>query len=95
MTTIFYDNWRDVLEGAWRWKNFSPAAIAAAEWGKLLSTGCRRSVTLRATIRPPSFWGRYRPATTADIEQPRPADLGPARGHSITLQAASGTLSGP
>jgi zinc D-Ala-D-Ala carboxypeptidase len=45
MTTTFYDNWRDVPEGAWRWKNFSPAAIAAAEWGKLLSTGCRRSVT--------------------------------------------------
>jgi len=28
MTTTFFDHWRDVPEGAWRWPNFSPAEIA-------------------------------------------------------------------
>ena len=36
MTTTFYDHWRDVPEGAWRWKNFSPAEIACRGTGKLL-----------------------------------------------------------
>ena len=28
MTTTFYDHWRDVPEGTWRWPNFSAAEIA-------------------------------------------------------------------
>lgn len=28
MTTIFYDDWRDVPESTWRWLNFSPPEIA-------------------------------------------------------------------
>ena len=36
MTTTFYDHWREVTEGAWRWKNFSPAEIACRGTGKLL-----------------------------------------------------------
>ena len=36
MTTSFYDHWRDVPEGAWRWPNFSPAEIACRGTGKLL-----------------------------------------------------------
>lgn len=36
MTTTFYDHWRDVPEGIWRWPNFSPAEIACRGTGKLL-----------------------------------------------------------
>jgi len=36
MTTIFYDHWRDVPDGAWRWASFSPAEIACRGTGKLL-----------------------------------------------------------
>jgi zinc D-Ala-D-Ala carboxypeptidase len=36
MTTTFYDRWRDVPEGTWRWPNFSPAEIACRGTGKLL-----------------------------------------------------------
>jgi zinc D-Ala-D-Ala carboxypeptidase len=36
MTTTFYDHWRDVPEGTWRWPNFSPAEIACRGTGKLL-----------------------------------------------------------
>ena len=36
MTTTFYDHWREVPEGAWRWPNFSPAEIACRGTGKLL-----------------------------------------------------------
>jgi len=35
MTTTFYRHWRDVPEGAWRWRNFSPAEIACRGTGKL------------------------------------------------------------
>jgi len=36
MTTTFYDHWRDVPQGTWRWPNFSPAEIACRGTGKLL-----------------------------------------------------------
>lgn len=36
MTTTFYDHWREVPEGAWRWPNLSPAEIACRGTGKLL-----------------------------------------------------------
>ena len=36
MTTIFYDHWRDVPDGAWRWASFSPTEIACRGTGKLL-----------------------------------------------------------
>ncbi|WP_422078427.1 D-Ala-D-Ala carboxypeptidase family metallohydrolase [Vannielia sp.] len=36
MTTTFYDHWRDLPEGIWRWPNFSPAEIACRVTGKLL-----------------------------------------------------------
>ena len=36
MTTTFYDHWRDVPEGTWRWLNFSRAEIACRGTGKLL-----------------------------------------------------------
>ena len=36
MATTFYDHWRDVREGAWRWPNFSPAEIACRGTGRLL-----------------------------------------------------------
>jgi len=36
MTTTFYDHWRDVPEGTWRWSNFSPAEIACRGTDKLL-----------------------------------------------------------
>ena len=36
MTTTFYDHWRDLPEGSWRWPNFSPAEIACRGTGKLL-----------------------------------------------------------
>lgn len=36
MTTTFYDHWRDVPEGTWRWPNFSPAEIACRGTDKLL-----------------------------------------------------------
>ena len=36
MSTTFYDHWRDVPDGAWRWPNFSPAEIACRGTGKLL-----------------------------------------------------------
>lgn len=36
MTTTFYEHWRDVSDGAWRWTNFSPAEIACRGTGKLL-----------------------------------------------------------
>ena len=36
MITTFYDHWRDVPEGSWRWPNFSPAEIACRGTGKLL-----------------------------------------------------------
>ncbi len=36
MTTTFYNHWRDVPDGAWRWANFSPAEIACRGTGKLL-----------------------------------------------------------
>lgn len=36
MNTIFYQHWREVPEGAWRWPNFSPAEIACRGTGKLL-----------------------------------------------------------
>ena len=35
MTTSYFDHWRDVPEGAWRWKNFSPAEIACRGSGYL------------------------------------------------------------
>ncbi|MEX2375219.1 MAG: D-Ala-D-Ala carboxypeptidase family metallohydrolase [Dehalococcoidia bacterium] len=35
MTTSYFDHWRDVPEGAWRWKNFSPAEIACRGSGSL------------------------------------------------------------
>ncbi len=35
MTTITFDHWRDVPEGAWRWTNFSPAEIACRGSGAL------------------------------------------------------------
>jgi len=36
MIAKFYDHWRDVPDGAWRWSNFSPAEIACRGTGKLL-----------------------------------------------------------
>ncbi len=36
MTTIFYQHWHEVPEGAWRWPNFSPAEIACRGTSKLL-----------------------------------------------------------
>ena len=36
MTTTFFDHWRDVPDGTWRWTNFSPAEIACRGTGKLL-----------------------------------------------------------
>ena len=36
MTTTFYEHWRQVPEGIWRWSNFSPAEIACRGTGKLL-----------------------------------------------------------
>jgi hypothetical protein len=36
MTTTFYDHWRAVPDGPWRWPNFSPAEIACRGTGKLL-----------------------------------------------------------
>ena len=36
MSTITtFNHWRDVPEGAWRWKNFSPAEIACRGSGSL------------------------------------------------------------
>ena len=35
MTTSYFDHWRDVPEGAWRWTNFSPAEIACRGNGSL------------------------------------------------------------
>jgi zinc D-Ala-D-Ala carboxypeptidase len=35
MTTTYFNHWRDVPEGAWRWKNFSPAEIACRGSGSL------------------------------------------------------------
>ena len=35
MTTSYFDHWREVPEGAWRWKNFSPAEIACRGSGSL------------------------------------------------------------
>lgn len=35
MTTTFHSHWREVPEGAWRWKNFSPAEIACRGTGSL------------------------------------------------------------
>ncbi len=35
MTTTFYDHWRDVPEGTWRWPNFSPAEIACRGTGAI------------------------------------------------------------
>ena len=34
--STFYEHFRDVPEGAWRWRNFSPAEIACRGTGKLL-----------------------------------------------------------
>jgi len=47
MTTTFYDHWRDVLESAWRWTNFSPAEIACRGCSSTSprSTSCRRCAT--------------------------------------------------
>lgn len=36
MPTTFYDHWRDVPEGTWRWPSFSQAEIACRGTGKLL-----------------------------------------------------------
>jgi zinc D-Ala-D-Ala carboxypeptidase len=36
MTTTSFEHWRQVPEGTWRWKNFSPAEIACRGTGKLL-----------------------------------------------------------
>jgi zinc D-Ala-D-Ala carboxypeptidase len=36
MTTTYYNHWRDVPAGTWRWRNFSPAEIACRGTGKLL-----------------------------------------------------------
>jgi len=36
MTKTFYDHWRDVPDGIWRWPNFSPAEIACRGTDKLL-----------------------------------------------------------
>jgi Peptidase M15 len=36
MTTTFYEHWRDVPDGPWRWPNFSPAEIACRGTGELL-----------------------------------------------------------
>ncbi len=35
MTATFYDHWRDVPEGTWRWPNFSPAEIACRGTGAI------------------------------------------------------------
>jgi hypothetical protein len=35
-TSTFYDHWRDVPDGIWRWPNFSPAEIACRGTDKLL-----------------------------------------------------------
>ena len=35
MTTSYFDHWRDVPEGAWLWKHFSPAEIACRGSGSL------------------------------------------------------------
>ena len=35
MSTTYFDHWRDVPEGAWRWTNFSPAEIACRGSGSL------------------------------------------------------------
>ena len=36
MTTTFFDHWRDVPAGAWRWPDFSPAEIACRGTAELL-----------------------------------------------------------
>ena len=36
MTTTFYRHWRDVLDSAWRWHDFSPAEIACRGTANLL-----------------------------------------------------------
>lgn len=35
MTTSYFNHWRDVPAGAWRWKNFTPAEIACRGSGSL------------------------------------------------------------
>ncbi|MFN4282449.1 MAG: YcbK family protein [Alphaproteobacteria bacterium] len=35
MTTSYFDHWRDVPQGAWRWRDFSPAEIACRGSGAL------------------------------------------------------------
>jgi hypothetical protein len=55
MTTTFYDHWRDVPEGAWRWPSFSPAEIACRGTGKLLinETALDRLQALRDRLAKP------------------------------------------
>ena len=55
MTTTFYNHWREVPDGAWRWSNFSPAEIACRGTGKLLvhETALDRLQALRDRLGKP------------------------------------------
>ncbi len=55
MTTTVFEHWRDVLDGAWRWKNFSPAEIACRGTSKILvnEVALDRLLALRDRLNKP------------------------------------------
>ena len=55
MTTTFYDHWRDVPEGSWRWPSFSPAEIACRGTGaiKINTEAMDKLQTLRNRLGKP------------------------------------------
>ena len=55
MTTTYFANWRDVPDGFWRWKNFTPQEIACRGDGTLLvdSDALDKLQALRDTLGKP------------------------------------------